>query len=134
MVDKKTLEAHASPLFRTDEVGPFAEFNARNLATAMEASTAFLKGAGAYWGHISAFSKKRLEQDSEIARTLFACHSGEQAVRAQHQFISRMISDYFNEMHALLSIGAEVAKGMADPVENRAEEAIQKMESRAAAE
>jgi hypothetical protein len=44
-----------------------------------------------------------------------------------------MIADYFNETHALLSIGADLAKGVADPIEERAEEAFHNMEARNAA-
>jgi hypothetical protein len=44
-----------------------------------------------------------------------------------------MIADYFNETHALLSIGADLAKGVADPIEERAEEAFHNMDARNAA-
>jgi hypothetical protein len=120
-------------LFPTFEIGPFAEFNARNLATSMKAGTAVMKGAATYWSHVGGFVSKRLKSDVETLSALTCCRTGEDAARAQHQFMSKMIADYFNEMHALLSIGAEIAKGVAEPIENRAEEAIHRMETRATA-
>jgi hypothetical protein len=115
------------------QIGPFAEFNARNLATSMRAGTAVMKGAAAYWGHVGDFIGKRLTCDAEAVRALSDCRTGEDAARAHHEFMSKMISDYFNEMHALLSISANVAKGVAEPVEERAEEAVHGIELRAPA-
>ncbi|HXI86955.1 MAG TPA: phasin family protein, partial [Parvularculaceae bacterium] len=110
------------------------EFNARNLATAVRASAAVMKGAAAYWGHVGKFVGRRLESDAEIAKTFSGCRTGEDAMRAQHQFVSKMISDYSREMHELLTIGADVAKGVAEPIEDRAEESVRSVEQRAAAE
>lgn len=122
-----------SPLMPTFEISPLAEFNSRNLAASMRAGTAVMKGAGLYWSHVGAFMSKRLQRDAEAARELVACRSGEDAARCQHEFVSTMINDYFNEMHELLSIGAELAKGVAEPIEERAEEAFHNMEARNAA-
>ncbi|MBI1365177.1 MAG: hypothetical protein GC153_04400 [Alphaproteobacteria bacterium] len=119
-----------SALFPTLEIGPLAEFNSRNFATAMRAGTAVMKGAAAYWGHVGKFVGRRLESDAEIAKTLSACRTGEDAIRAHHEFVSKMISDYSREMHELLTIGADIAKGVAEPIEERAEESVHSMESR----
>lgn len=126
-------KAGVAPLVPTMEIGPFAEFNARNLETAMRASSAMMKGAGAYWSRVGAFVGKRLQSDVLAARAFSACRSGEDAARTQHEFVSQMIADYFNETHVLLSIGADLAKGVADPIEERAEEAFHNMEARNAA-
>ncbi|MGE0408912.1 MAG: phasin family protein [Amphiplicatus sp.] len=116
--------SEGAPLFPTFEIGPFAEFNARNLATSMNAGTAVMRGAATYWGHIGDFMYKRLQSDAEAFRALSACRCGEEAAKTQRAFVSTMISDYFNGMHAVLTIGAEIAKGVAEPIESRAEEAM----------
>ncbi|MGE0408410.1 MAG: phasin family protein [Amphiplicatus sp.] len=123
-------KADFSPLFPTFEVGPFTEFNSRNLSTAMRAGTALMKGAANYWSHVGAFVSKRLQCDAEAARSFSACRSGEDAIHAQHEFISQMIRDYANETQSLLSIGAEIAKGVAEPIEARAEEAVHNIETK----
>lgn len=129
---KASTESNFAQFLPAFEVGPFAEFNARNMATMVQTSTAMMKGTAAYWGHVSAFVTMRLQSDVEAARALAACRNGEDAARAQHEFVSKMITDYFNEMHELLSIGADVAKGVADPIEGRAEEALHGIEARTA--
>lgn len=119
-----------NPLFPSLEVGPFAEFNARNVSTAMRASTAFMKGAASYWDRMGSFMSKRLQCDAEAARAMSACRTGEDAVRTQHAFLSKMIKDYAEEAHALLSIGASIAKDVAEPIEERAEEAVRNIETK----
>lgn len=129
---KASHESNFPQFLPSLEIGPIAEFNARNMTTMMQTGAAVMKGTAAYWGHVGAFVSMRLQRDVEAARALAACRSGEDAARAQHEFISTMISDYFNEMHELLSIGADVAKDVAEPIEGRAEEALHSLESRAA--
>lgn len=119
-----------SQLFPTLEVGPFTEFNSRNLSTAMSAGAAMIKGAASYWSHVGAFVNRRLQNDVEAARAFSACRSGEDAMRAQHEFVSKMIKDYADETHALLSISAEIARSVADPIEARAEEALHNIEQK----
>lgn len=119
--------------FSAFQIGPFAEFNTRNLSTGMRAGTAMMKGAAAYWGHLGGFVGKRLASDVETARSFAGCKTGEDAARTHHEFLSKMIADYFNEMHELLSIGADIARGVAEPVEERAEETIHAVEAQAKA-
>ncbi len=129
---RASSESGFTQFLPTLEIGPFAEFNARNMATMMETGNALMKGTAAYWGHVGTFVSMRLQRDVEAARALAACRSGEDATRAQHQFISTMITDYFNGMHELLSISADMAKGVAEPIEGRAEEAFHGIEARSA--
>lgn len=117
-------------LIPTLEISPFGEFNSRNLAAAAKANTAILKGAITSWAHCSSFVGRRLRADAELVRELNTSRNGEEAVRAQNRFVSTMITDYVNQMQELLSIGADAARSLIEPIEKRAEEAFHSMEAR----
>jgi hypothetical protein len=122
--------AQIPPLLTTAEIGPFAEFNSRNVSTALRAGQAAAKGAAAYWSHVGAFMNKRLRADAEAFSAFTACRSGEEAVRAHHQFVSEMITDYLGEMRSMLTLGAEVARDISEPIEERTEEVVHNIEVR----
>lgn len=124
------IEKGFEGLVPTLEVSPFGEFNARNIAAATKANTALLKGATTYWAQLSSFVGRRLRADAEFVRALNTCQSGEEAVRTQHRFVAAMIADYFGEAQKLLTIGADTAHNLVDPLEDRAEEAVHFMEER----
>jgi len=129
----KSADKPNGALFPTFEIGPFAEMHSRGLAASTRAGEALAKGVATYNQHLIGFLGRRFKADMDAARVFSACRTGEETAQAHADFMETMMADYFNEMHALLSVGAEIAKGVVEPLEQGAAETMHSADARSAA-
>lgn len=119
---KPVREAPAPVTFgpRRGSDASMAFVSARSLESAMRVGEALTHGYTAFQSHLGEFTSRRLRRDMEAMRAYAACRDGAEAARLHSEFMENMINDYFREWHGLLSIAANVAKGVVEPIEENA--------------
>ncbi|MEL7487375.1 MAG: phasin family protein [Pseudomonadota bacterium] len=126
--DADKMETSSFPFF---DPGEFMKFGTRNLEVATRAARAYYNGMSKLNREMTSFVNARVKKDIDAARSLMTSRTSESAFHTQAEFVEDAIRDYADESSRVLHLAADMAHATLAPVEERAEEMLNKFDARA---